>query len=473
MPFVTYRTVNETTSPARDHPTYKLLRRSVGDFTSNLWVQLTIGHALLYGNSYSRVHRSGTPYRPSRIEWLHSDDVTPKYERGVRYYIIASGRNTSRKYEAVAASEVFHLPGLMLDELGGLSPVHYARNTLGRLLSTDQFADDFFNNAAMPSGFFQHPQTMSKEAQERFLQMMESRHQGKGKRHRLGILEEDMKWNPAGVSPKDAMLVDMMKWGVPEVARIFNIPRHKLNDENNRGYNTTEQENKSYFNSTLGNWVSRMEYEAFDKLFTEDEKDSEEYHASFAVDQLFRADTSARYAAHAIAIQWGIKSRNEVRAEENLNPYEGGDEYLVPLNMATPESIDDEPPADIPDDEPPVDEPRFSLAMRDVIAEPFVRMAKRLGNAAGKAAKKPEKFLSFIDELETHRDAIVDSISKSCRVVGSDPAVVTTRLIDAAREIMLEACECPAEVLESRVASAAVRLAQQSNQIADSLIEKE
>ncbi len=54
----------------------------------------------------------------------------------------------------------------------------------------------------------------------------------------------------------------------------------------------------------------------------------------FNVAGLLRGDLKSRYDAYAIGRQWGWLSVNEVRALENLNPIEGGEAYMVPLNMS-------------------------------------------------------------------------------------------------------------------------------------------
>jgi hypothetical protein len=61
--------------------------------------------------------------------------------------------------------------------------------------------------------------------------------------------------------------------------------------------------------------------------------DQQNYFAKYNVDALLRGDLVSRYTAHGIAIEKGFKTRNEVRANENLNPLEGLDVPLVPLNM--------------------------------------------------------------------------------------------------------------------------------------------
>ena len=48
---------------------------------------------------------------------------------------------------------------------------------------------------------------------------------------------------------------------------------------------------------------------------------------------LLRGDTAKRNAAYAVGRQWGWLSANDVREMEDKNPIEGGDVYLLPVNM--------------------------------------------------------------------------------------------------------------------------------------------
>jgi phage portal protein BeeE len=73
-----------------------------------------------------------------------------------------------------------------------------------------------------------------------------------------------------------------------------------------------------------------MEVELNRKLFREDEPN---LYAYFTMEGLMRGDLQGRYDAYATARQWGWLSVNDIRDLENLNPVEGGDIYLQPLNM--------------------------------------------------------------------------------------------------------------------------------------------
>jgi phage portal protein BeeE len=60
-------------------------------------------------------------------------------------------------------------------------------------------------------------------------------------------------------------------------------------------------------------------------LLTPDERKT--HYVKFKMDGLMRGDMATRFAAYSTAIDKEIMSPNEVRELEDLNPYEGGDEY--------------------------------------------------------------------------------------------------------------------------------------------------
>lgn len=497
LPWLTYerKQVNGRDSKERatDHPVYRLLRRETARrgepsrMTSNLFIQRMLVHALLHGNAYARIHRvvdDGITL-PYRLEWLHSDRVTPDLARGQRIYKVTyDGVHDEDMFGRVGKhqggevfiqdDEMFHLSGLTIDELGGLSLIAYARNSIGRQIAAEVFGEEFFRNHAVPQGFLSSPHKMNGDEWLRMKKFIEMQH-GQGKWHTFGLLPDGMKYEKTGVNASDAMLLDMMKFGAPEASRWFKVPLHRLGDPSRQGYNTTEAENQSFFNSCLGNWISRLEFEANDKLFSDDEKDQDRYYTEFKVDALLKANTIDRYNAHRIAIETGIKNRNEVRAEENLNSYDGGDDFLVPLNMGSGADVNaDQPDTDEPvaaealqEDEDERKRLERSAYLRDALTDQMQKMGKRLGNAAIKAAKKPNSFLSFVNELESHREVIEDAIGPLVKYAALETRAHTPKeaiddivstLFAECREAMLDAAECQPEELSARVDQAAAKL---------------
>jgi hypothetical protein len=104
-------------------------------------------------------------------------------------------------------------------------------------------------------------------------------------------------------------------------------------------FSNIEHQSLDFVVHSLMPWLKRWEATIHRDLLGEDEKD--EYFAEFLVDGLLRGDVKSRYEAYQTAIINGWMNRNEVREKENMNPADGLDEYLVPLNMA---GANEEPP---------------------------------------------------------------------------------------------------------------------------------
>ncbi|WP_199739554.1 phage portal protein, partial [Streptomyces klenkii] len=88
-----------------------------------------------------------------------------------------------------------------------------------------------------------------------------------------------------------------------------------------------EQQSLGYVIYSLTPWLTRLERTAQRLLAAPD------LYLKFNTGGLLRGDLATRYAAYAIGRQWGFKSPNDIRAEEDEPPIPGGDDYLVPLNM--------------------------------------------------------------------------------------------------------------------------------------------
>lgn len=447
---------------AMRHPLYKVLRRWTGESTPNIWISRLLGHALLYGNGYTRIIWRGA--RVEALRWYKREQVKPNWKGGRFFYEVMNDpeKDGTGAYEWVQPDDMVHIQGLTLDEFGGLSIVDFARETIGRHLAAEGFTSDFFNNDARPVGYFQHPAQMSQEAQERFMASMERRHQGVGNRWRSALLEEGMQYNAVGINPKDALLLELMDFGVDDVARFFNLPPHKLGSDKKVSYNSLEQENKAYFDSTLGHWVSRIECELNAKLLLDPEID-DGYFIQARIDDWNRADTAARYQAYSVAIQWGIMSRNEVRQIEGMNPYEGGDEYLTPLTHGSPADPMEDEPADeeeLPADTPPPDT-RQRVILRDLLIDRMEAAARLLVNSLTRAVKRESNFLAQINSLrDKHGAAVQGMITAAATAGGADCHDIADRMFGRTIDLMLSASECSPDLLPARVADAGESLRQ-------------
>jgi HK97 family phage portal protein len=98
-----------------------------------------------------------------------------------------------------------------------------------------------------------------------------------------------------------------------------------LQDLTHGTFSNTEQQDLQFVKHTLKRWIEQVEQEMNLKLFP---RGSKQY-VEFNVDGLLRGDFKTRMEAHATSIQNAIRTPNEVRTIENMQPQEGGENLMV------------------------------------------------------------------------------------------------------------------------------------------------
>ena len=134
-----------------------------------------------------------------------------------------------------------------------------------------------------------------------------------------------------GIPPEEAQFLETRKFQVVEIARWFRMPPHMIQSMDAATFGNIEHQSIDFVVHTLRPWLVRAEQRLEKDFLTTAEQET--YLVEHLVDGLLRGDTTSRYNAYAIARQNGWFSVNDIRTLENMNPIEGGDEYLVPLNM--------------------------------------------------------------------------------------------------------------------------------------------
>lgn len=315
--------------PARDHPLYTVLHDLPNpEMTSFNLRETLIVHAALWGNAYCEIVSDGVgnvrelwPFRPDRMQMYRNS-------QGELIYIYSSEKLGNRPYPA---ENIFHLRGLGMNGLMGLSMIKLAAQAIGLSLATEQFGAAFFGNGATPGGVLQHPGKLDDEAYKRLKESWNEQHQGSEKNARVAILEEGLTFERIGIPPEDAQFLETRKFQITDIARIFRVPPHMLADLERATFSNIEHQGIEFVSHSIRPWLVNYEQEIYRSLMTPPER--KKFKAEFNVDGLLRGDIVSRYQAYAQGRQNGWLSANDVRRRENMNPIEGGDTYLIPLNM--------------------------------------------------------------------------------------------------------------------------------------------
>jgi HK97 family phage portal protein len=295
---------------------------------------------LLDGNAYLATARRPTGEVVS-ITVLDPAKVTPEDVK-------INGR-TRRLYRAEGQLwepfDILHIPGMMLPgATEGLSPVGYAKETIGLALAAQEFGARFFGNGALPGALVEVPTSMSDQGVRQLKAAWRETHGGVSNSHKLGVLTEGAKFAKITLDPDDAQFLETRQFQVPDIARVFGVPPHLLADASNStswGSGLAEQ-NLAFAQHSLRPWVERIE-QGLTWLLVSEGVNVRAF-VKLDLNGLMRGSLAERMAAYSTGLQQGIYNLDEVRALEDLAPIPNGKgkSHRVPLNLGP---VGETPPA--------------------------------------------------------------------------------------------------------------------------------
>lgn len=316
---------------AEQHPLFSCLYELPNEETTSFqFREMMMTSLLLWGNAYARKirkqgHVTELWYLKPQNMAVERDAVTGE----IKYTYSDDITNQTVIYKP---DQVFHVKGLSIDGVLGLSPIAQAREAVGLSLATEEYGAKFFGNGARPGGVLEHPSVLKNPDQLR--ESWNKIYQGTRNSHKVAVLEEGMKYHSIGIAPEDAQFLETRKYQVNEICRIFRVPPHLVADLDRATFSNIEHQSIEFVQHTIRPWLVRWEQEISRSLLDESERLL--YFAKFNVDGLLRGDYKSRMEGYAIGRQNGWLSINDIRRLEDMPPItseQGGDDYLVNGSM--------------------------------------------------------------------------------------------------------------------------------------------
>ncbi|MBP2495391.1 HK97 family phage portal protein [Methylobacterium sp. PvP062] len=324
LPITVYeRKSNGDRVPAPDHPLYRLLRDTPNaDQTAvEFWEGRVLGLCTT-GNGFAEKVSSGRTL--IALNAMPADTAVDEQQDGsLRYRFVDRGKEVTLPEE-----KVFHVRAFG-DGRSGMSPVAYARQTLGIAMATDKAAGQLFSKGMRAKGFFTFPSQLTSEQREQARKNFAERYSGSDAPG-VGILEAGVAFQPVNISPHDAELILSRKFNVEEICRWLGVPPivigHSAEGQTMWG-SGVEHIMQSWLTLGLRPYLKRIEQAISKRLLTPEEQ--RRFFAEFNVEGLLRADSAGRMKFYQGAIQNAIMTPNQARAKENMEQMEGGDQLLV------------------------------------------------------------------------------------------------------------------------------------------------
>ena len=340
LPIDQMRRVKGVPSPSR--PKADWLKFRMGPWNRIQIIGMTMTSMLTTGNAYIATVRNGD----GEIMWLDMLDpekVEPvRLSTGEVLYEVSLDNGQKR---TVGPMDIKHVPGMMLaGRTKGMSPISYAKETIGLGRAATEFGAAFFGNGAIPGSTIEVPGELSPTAAKVIKDTWEQAHRGVGNSGRIAVLTEGAKYAKVTLSPDEAQFLQTRSFQVADIARFYGVPLHLLNAEGPQFGDTTAEMNGAFVQHSLRPWVERIEL-AFTELLISEGRPDDNF-VRLNVDGLLRGNMTERSQVWSILVTQGIMTINEVRKEEGLPPVEWGDE---PISV----QVEQDPP---PEPEPPAPE---------------------------------------------------------------------------------------------------------------------
>lgn len=332
MPLQAVRDTGEYPQPVSPNP--QLLAAPSSLIPRSSWVESVLVSLLLRGNCYGQVVEWSSMGRPTRIDLLSPDRVRPDWDaangRKVFYLSGANGSMVPHYAWDTGRGDIWHVPGLLLPgSWVGLSPIEYAKQTIGQGLAAERFGSQWFGEGGVPAAILSTDQSITEEQastiKSRFMSAV------RGKRE-PAVLGAGLKYEAIQVAPEESQFIEAQSWSTSQVCRIFGLSPSLLEvstgSSNALTYQNRDSRVSDFLAFGLGPWIHRLE-ESMSTLLPNPQQ------ARFRTGAILRADIQTRYQTYSVAAQvqaatgQPLLTVDEMRALENLPPLPAADGGLT------------------------------------------------------------------------------------------------------------------------------------------------
>ena len=324
-------------------PPKYLSEEGTGDLTRHELVEsLMLSLVLSGGNFYAETITDPRTLEPVELRPLDPARVTTtRGETGAIVHVVdlkSGDKIVADDYVRGMSTGIVHVPGLRAPgALMGVNPIERARQAIGLGLVTEEHGSRLFADGSLQGGVIELPGPAEQAVMDRLKAGWESAHRGTSRAHRPGVLSDGASWKPTSIAPDQAQFLETRGFQVEQICQLYRVPPHMVSylSKSTSWGTGIEEQSIGYVTFTLGGWINRAEAR-FSRLVPDGQK------IRWNVSGLLRGAAEKRFAAYASARQWGWLSVNDIRRLEDLNPIDGGDEYLEPLNMTPAGGSQDE-----------------------------------------------------------------------------------------------------------------------------------
>lgn len=328
LPFNVYQKTETGQEVKQNHQLNRLLsKRPNVKYNAIDFRRTIVTNMLLRGNAYVLPVSEGN--RIKELEIIPTENVQVQYQYGKLTYTVYLDAHRSLELNA---NQIIHLKAFTLDGVNGVSPITYAKEIIGTGISATQTLAKHYGKGTVPPGILAlADQTRDPERLKAIGEQFDSA----VKAGRTPVLPGGADYKNLVISMRDSQFIESSKWTTEDICRVFRVPPHKVGMLEHGMYNNSiEAQNNQFVTDCIQFYVEYIELEFTEKLLG-----NALYTLQMDLTNLLRGDTQTQVMRHVSYYNVGAMNVNEIRAENNLAPIEGGEEYFTPMHMANQNDI--------------------------------------------------------------------------------------------------------------------------------------
>lgn len=326
-----YKTDGTTKTKDTSHPVSFLLNKPNKIQSGPVFFESLAMNYQLRGNAlaYIKKDKTGAINDATELIILDPDNTKTKISpQGNIFYDSQTmyGLDQEIKYTDLRADEVLHIPNLSYGGIWGTDLVRQFRDTLGLAKSQEAYNLELYENGGSPQMVLSYPGKLPPDASKEINEKLIRDNAGYGKHHRAFIMGDGGTVQQTTFNPEQLSFLNSRIFSVEEVARMTNMPLHKIKSMKASTNNNIEQQSKEYYADTQQPIISKFEAEINLKLLgTSDQQGNA---VEWDMDDINRADVKTRFTAYGQAATFQFMTTNEIRARLGMAPIEGGDKFI-------------------------------------------------------------------------------------------------------------------------------------------------
>lgn len=267
------------------------LRQPTVDLDFTAWCTQVLSSLLLDGNAYVAVMLSAETGRIVSLIPIDPATVTVYRDGRQQRVVLISG--------VAPTFPVLHIKGAMLPgSETGMSPVEYARQTIGLGLATLESGGRFFGQGQQMSGVIESSQTLAPAYKRDLAEQWQRKHSGGENAWLPGVLDGGATWKPTAVTNEQAQFLETRGFTAAEIAgQMFLVDPSELGipvSGTSLTYANLLERSTRRVQVTLLPWIIRLE-QALSSLLARPQ------YVKLNVDGILRGSSTQRWANHEAA----------------------------------------------------------------------------------------------------------------------------------------------------------------------------